>query len=145
MPGSQASPLQPFQPEPPEPSQPPAPPPEPPAGDPVAGDQFVEEESVDGSAAVLAEVTPEHISQFSTELESAIAGGFITPKKFAEGFIERVGPETVAAIIQAVGPDQLVDAVAATDGSANTAIVTREGRKYVNELWVQAAEILGLA
>lgn len=83
-------------------------------------------------------VTAEQVANFSEQLESAISSGIVSAATFADGFIAQTSPETVLAILQAVGPDQLVDAVAAQDGAQSTAIVTREGRKFVRDLWTEA-------
>jgi hypothetical protein len=88
--------------------------------------------------APAVQVTEEQVARFSEQLESAISSGIVSPGTFAEGFIEETSPETALAIISAIEPDQLVDAVAAQEGAQSTAIVTREGRKYVQELWLEA-------
>lgn len=85
-------------------------------------------------------VTNEQVARFSEKLEEAISSGIITPAMFADGFIKETSPETTLAIVQAIGPDQLVDAVAQQPAAQSTAIVTREGRKFVHELWVEATQ-----
>jgi hypothetical protein len=100
--------------------------------------------SVEQPAAVVeppppvVQVTNEQVAMFSEKLEEAIGSGIVTPAMFADGFITETSPETTLAIVQAIGPDQLVDAVAQQPGTESTAIVTREGRKFVQELWVEA-------
>jgi hypothetical protein len=85
-------------------------------------------------------VTNEQVAKFSEKLEEAISSGIVTPAMFADGFIAETSPETTLAIVQAIGPDQLVDAVAQQPGAQSTAIVTREGRKFVQELWAEATQ-----
>lgn len=87
------------------------------------------------------QVTSEQVARFSEQLENAISSGIVSPRTFAEAFIEETTPETTLAIVSAVGPDQLVDAVAQQEGAQSTAIVTREGRKFVQQLWVEATRI----
>jgi hypothetical protein len=89
---------------------------------------------------VVVQVTNEQVAKFSEKLEEAIASGLVTPAMFADGFIAETSPETTLAIVQAIGPDQLVDAVAQQPGAQSTAIVTREGRKFVQELWTEASQ-----
>jgi hypothetical protein len=88
---------------------------------------------------VVVQVTNEQVARFSEKLEEAIASGIVTPAMFADGFIAETSPETTLAIVSAIGPDQLVDAVAQQEGAQSTAIVTREGRKFVQELWEEAS------
>jgi hypothetical protein len=89
---------------------------------------------------VVVHVTNEQVAKFSERLEEAISSGLVTPAMFADGFIKETSPETTLAIVQAIGPDQLVDAVAQQPGAQSTAIVTREGRKFVHELWAEATQ-----
>lgn len=118
------------------------PPPEPNEEEPPVQETSVTQESeaqTEPEAAVV-HVTNEQVARFSEKLEEAIGSGLVTPAMFAEGFIKETSPETTLAIVQAIGPDQLVDAVAQQPGAQSTAIVTREGRKFVQELWVEATQ-----
>ena len=91
------------------------------------------------------EITEEMVGKFAEKLDLAIASGLVTPKTFAQGFLDETGPEVAARILGSIGPDQLVDAVQAQEASAGTAIVTRDGRKYVQELWKEAEKLLASA
>jgi hypothetical protein len=103
--------------------------------------EAVETEPVEQiSEKPVVQVTNEQVAHFSEQLEQAISSGVISPAMFADGFIQETSPETTLAIVQAIGPDQLVDAVSQQPGAQQTAIVTREGRKFVRELWTCASE-----
>lgn len=135
----------------PAPPLPPEPPSQHPADDPtaaaapaskVAETAEVAEVTVEQpeQQPVAVQVTNEQVAKFSEQLEEAIAGGIVTPAMFADGFIEETSPEITLAIVQAIAPDQLVDAVAQQPGAQATAIITREGRKFVHELWDEATQ-----
>jgi hypothetical protein len=88
-------------------------------------------------------LTEERVSEFIGSLNVAIMTGTVTPKEFAAEFVERVGLEAAANIVQKIPPDAVADAVAKTKDGASTLIPTREGRKYVAELWRETAALIG--
>lgn len=88
------------------------------------------------------QVTEEQVGQFTEQLEAAIATDVVTPKQFAERFVEEVGLVGVREILSRMGPDQLVNAVQAQPGLQESHIVTRKGRKFVRQLWMEAAQIV---
>lgn len=88
------------------------------------------------------EVTEEMIAVFAEKLDDAIASGLVSPGAFAKGFIEEVGPDATGHILRSIGPDELVDAVSSHESAAGTAIVTRDGRQYVRDLWASASALL---
>jgi hypothetical protein len=89
-----------------------------------------------------AEITPEMVSKFSEQLELAISSGMVTAEQFAKKFVDEAGVSATRTIINSIGPDQLVEAVAAEAGGDKTSIVTRAGRKFVQELWVEVHKLI---
>lgn len=87
-------------------------------------------------------ITEEMIASFTQKLDDSISSGLVTPAEFARGFISEVGAETTWRIISSMDADQLVDAVLAHEEAAGTAIVTRDGRKFVQQLWSEAASLV---
>jgi len=88
------------------------------------------------------QVSPEAVMTFLGGLESAISMGVVTPQMFAQGFIEKVGPQTGRELLGSIRPQELLDKIAATPDGANTAIVTRMGQKFVHQLWAETDKIL---
>jgi hypothetical protein len=99
--------------------------------------------AVEESPQDQVEVSAEAINEFVEELETAIRGGLIPPSVFAKSFVERVGPEETRVILSKISPDQFVDGTIQAGGQ-QSAIVTRGGRAYVEELWVEAKKLVGL-
>lgn len=88
------------------------------------------------------DVKPEHFAQFLQELEIAIRGGVVPPGMFARGFIDKVGKQNAVALLGMFTPDALVASVQAQEQGSSTAIVTRDGQRYVQELWAAASQQL---
>lgn len=86
------------------------------------------------------EFTPEQLNEFALQLNGAIEGGVIDPATFADGFIEKVGPEATLALVGRITADTFIEAVSSSPEGAKLAMVTRRGQKYVRELWKQARE-----
>lgn len=88
-------------------------------------------------------VKPEQIAEFLQELEGAIRGGIIPPGLFAQGFIDRIGADNARGLMQVFTADSLIATVQEQDASGGTAIVTRDGQRYVRELFQSVTEKLG--
>jgi len=129
--------------------QPPAPPVDAPAAagaqeEPVGGaraEDPVEEASRETEAAV--EISPEAIGEFVQKLDLAISTGLATPDDFADGAIAEIGAPGVRQILSTLSADELVDTIAAQVGSEKSAMVTRQGRTFVRELWASASQKAG--
>lgn len=80
---------------------------------------------------------------FAGQLNSAIATKAVTPEEFADEFIAQAGPDNVRRIVTGFDPGKLVDVIASAPGGAGTAIVTRDGRVFVRELWDACKERVG--
>lgn len=88
------------------------------------------------------QITQEQVASFSEQLEAAIATNVVTPKQFAEGFVQTVGPDAARELLTRMEPDQLVDAIQAQPQLQESHIVTRKGRKFVRQLWIEAAQLI---
>lgn len=91
------------------------------------------------------EMNQESILRFVEQLELAIGFGVVTPKKFAEKFIEEAGAEATAQLIQQVTPDQLIQLVEENAKEQMPNIASRSGRKYITALWEQAGQLVAQA
>jgi hypothetical protein len=111
--------------------------------DPFADDQAAQGHDDEAVEPEPLAITPQMVSRFSEQLELAISTGVVTAEQFAQKFVAEAGPVATKQILDTIGPDQLVDAVANEAGGNKTAIVTRAGRKFVQELWVEARKIVG--
>jgi hypothetical protein len=117
-------------------------PPAPPVSDGGYTETVAVEASADGRVAEAPpemEIDPEVIGAFVQKLDMAIGSGLATPEAFADGAIAEVGESGVRKILSTISADQLVDTVAAQVGSENSAMVTREGRTFVRDLWASAS------
>lgn len=85
------------------------------------------------------EFTEQHFAQLVTALDNAIGSEMVTAEQFAAGFIQEIGRERAHAIIRQFRPEHLINAVEQSPGGANTAIVTRNGRMFLAELWQRIA------
>ena len=81
---------------------------------------------------------PDSIKVFFTELDAAIAGKLVTPEMFADGIIERIGVQPTAQLLQRFQRDDVVNT--ARQLSSESAILTRHGRRFVDQLWVVAGQ-----
>lgn len=89
----------------------------------------------------LGALPPQAVGEFFQSLENAVRERVIPPEMFAEGFISRVGPEVAAAVAQQVSAEQIIEtARQATDGQSR--IVTRDGQRYVQQMWQHVAQAL---
>lgn len=91
--------------------------------------------------APLVNVTPEQISQFIGELDNAIQGDVISPALFARGVLERIGKDNLGFLIEKLEPSSIVESIKAAGGESS-AIVTRAGRKYIEQVWQEAKQLL---
>lgn len=77
------------------------------------------------------------IIQFFQQLDAAIRNKVLSPESFAIAVISQVGPETTGQLLAQFRPEEIVET--AQQLSPDTAIGTRDGQKYVRELWRVAA------
>lgn len=80
------------------------------------------------------------IEEFIGMLHQSIHDEVIPPGIFAQSVIQKIGPDQARDLLQKVTPETLFQSVEKFD----TAITTRDGRKYTNEVWVEAKKILGI-
>ncbi len=87
------------------------------------------------------QLDPDSVILFFTELDKAVAGKTITPELFVDGIIERIGVDTTRQLVEKFAMSDIVET--ARQLSADSAIVTRSGRRYVRALWAVAASKVG--
>ncbi len=87
-------------------------------------------------------LTEESVAKFVEKLDLAISTGIVPPQEFAHEFVKEVGPEVTKQLMSSISPDQLVDAVSQFKEGKSTSITTRDGRKYVENLWTEASKIV---
>lgn len=80
-------------------------------------------------------------AEFISQLETSIRSEVVTPEVFAKGFVDRVGPQQAAMLLQQVPVQNFLESVEQQSGGA-TAIVTRDGKKYTRAVWAEAAKLL---
>jgi len=120
--------------------------PEPQQADPLAG---LGEQAVFAEHAAAAEpapqidLNPEHVGEFLQELEKAIRTGLIPPGLFAAGLIDKIGADTARVLLSTITPEQITEMVQAQENGGSTAIATRDGQRYLRELWSAAQSQLG--
>jgi hypothetical protein len=90
------------------------------------------------------EITQGDVAEFMGELEQAIRSGIIPPGMFARALIERIGADKARVVMQVITPQNIVQAITSEEGGSATMIVTRAGQQYVQELWAEASQVLGL-
>lgn len=101
----------------------------------------VQQRQQPSSQVSLGALPPQAVGQFFQELENAVRERIISPDMFAQGFISHVGAEVAAAVSQQVSADQIIEtARQATDGQSR--IVTRDGQRYVQQMWQHVAQVL---
>ncbi len=88
------------------------------------------------------ELSEEQVMGFVSRLDEVIASGIVPPQAFAQGLVEQIGKDSARAIIASADPEQLVNGLAQMPGSNKSAIVTREGRDYVQKLWGEVAKLV---
>jgi hypothetical protein len=88
----------------------------------------------------LATLPPEAVQEFYSNLEMAVQTKSVPPLAFAQQFVERVGPEKTAQLVREVTPDGIIDIVREAGGESS-ALATRDGYLYVEELWMHARMI----
>lgn len=118
------------------------PPPALPGQEPFAGAPPAAQQPPQSEQAAL-NLNPEHVAEFLQELEGAIRQGVVPPGLFARGFIERVGAQNARSVVSSLSPESLVQVVQAQENGESTAIATRDGQRYVRELWSAVAQQTG--
>lgn len=76
---------------------------------------------------------PQLIIKFFEKLDGAVRNKVISPETFAIGVIGEIGPEKTASLLGMFKPEEIIET--AQNLSEDTAIGTRDGQKYVRELW----------
>ena len=78
------------------------------------------------------------IIMFFQKLEVAIENKVISPETFAIGVIDEIGIEQTANLLKQFSAQDIVET--AQQLSADTRIATRDGQKFVAELWRAGGE-----
>jgi hypothetical protein len=89
------------------------------------------------------DIPEEAFSYFTSQLDEAIKGGIIDEEMFAQEFVKRVGPDIAQRLVQTLSPDQYLGAIR-EGGGGGSAIATRKGQRYVQNLWTETRRQLGL-
>jgi len=108
---------------------------------PPAEQEAAAEPHAEGTPDAPTPLDGESVTLFFTELDSAIAGKTITPELFADGIVGRIGAEATRELLEKFAMSDVVET--ARQISADSAIVTRHGRRYVRALWAVAASKVG--
>jgi hypothetical protein len=87
-------------------------------------------------------IPQEYVEEFVKELNDAIQGHIVNPNMFAQGFIQRIGPDMAAHLVTTVAPEQFFEAIGTTPGGKGSAILTRDGQKYTRALWLEVHGVL---
>jgi len=89
-------------------------------------------------------ITEKHAEEFVGRLEGAIREGLVTPKLFAQAMIGEVGPELAAELVRTVKPDDLLRALADSQGPGgqDLKMLTHEGKQYVRGVFSEAQAML---
>ena len=85
----------------------------------------------------------ELVAEFVGQLENAIATNFVTAEGFAHAMHGRVGPAQMAELVQRIQPAQFFAMLEQAPGSGASRILTRDGRRYVSAMWVEAQRLVG--
>ena len=93
-------------------------------------------------AAGISSEQAESIAEFMGELDTAVRGGVVAPRQFAEAIIQRVGPQQTAQLLQSMPAEQFIAACMAHPQVQQTSLVTRAGQKFIRALWEEAASML---
>ncbi len=93
-----------------------------------------------GPLPALATLPPEAVQEFFQNLEMAVQTKAVPPEAFAQQFVERVGVERSAQLVGEVNPGDIIDIVREAGGDSS-AMATRDGYRYVEELWIHAQRI----
>jgi hypothetical protein len=88
----------------------------------------------------LATLPPEAVQEFYSNLEMAVQTKTVPPLSFAQQFVERVGADRTAQLVREVSPGDIIDIVREAGGDSS-AMATRDGYRYVEELWMHARMI----
>lgn len=91
--------------------------------------------------AILGTLPAEAVQEFFVSLEQAVQTRMVSPFDFAQTFVERVGHEKTAELLREMNPSDVVDIVRQAGGEAS-ALATRDGHRYVEELWSHVQMIL---
>lgn len=78
------------------------------------------------------------IVKFFEKLDGAVSNKVLSPETFAIGVIAEIGPEQTARLLGQFSPQDIVET--AQQISPDTAIATRDGQRFVQELWRVATE-----
>lgn len=125
-------------------ARPPAPPPMPiPQSPPQPQAAAAQPEQQPAPQQPQVAIPDEAAQEFLGRLNEAIDSGIVSPAQFAEGFVERVGPDMARGLVQSLTPQKLIEGISSEPGGDQTAIVTLEGRKFVDALWVETAKLVG--
>jgi len=93
-------------------------------------------------AAQESEIPAEQIIAFVGHLDQVIATGVMTPRQFAEAIVAQLGPGPTQQVIQAISADHFIELTTRHPDGQKSAIVTRNGQKFVRSVWEEAASIL---
>jgi hypothetical protein len=91
--------------------------------------------------AILGTLPAEAVQEFFVSLEQAVQTRMVTPLDFAQTFVQRVGHEKTAELVREMNPSDVIDVVRQAGGEAS-ALATRDGYRYVEELWAHVQMIL---
>jgi hypothetical protein len=81
------------------------------------------------------------IAGFVGHLDQAIQAGFVTPRQFAEAFVAEIGAERTVQIIQGMSADHFIALTNSHPEGQKSAIVTRQGQKFVRLVWEEAHNV----
>ena len=81
----------------------------------------------------MSQETGNMIVMFFQKLESAIENKVLSPETFALGVIDEIGHEQTAMLLRQFSPTDIVET--AQQLSPDTRIATRDGQRFVAELW----------
>jgi hypothetical protein len=94
-----------------------------------------------GGSVTLGGLPPEAVGAFFGELEKAVRDRMPSAEVFAQAFVQRVGPGAAQAVQQAVSADEIIETARQATGGQSR-IVTREGQRYVRQMWNQVSLLL---
>jgi hypothetical protein len=91
----------------------------------------------------MQQIPQEAVGEFINSLEQAIQTRVVDPAGFAQAFVERVGADMTRALLGTYSPSDIVEAIRQSPGGESSGIVTRDGQKYMAELWHRASLLVG--